>query len=71
MFDAQCITEPLHGSGAAPEITEFVCAVQVGRIPDDMIMKRILSRNILSIEKSCAFPFNNNLPGLLGCVYTS
>ena len=38
MFDAQCITEPLHGSGAAPEIAEFVCAVQVGRIPDDMIM---------------------------------
>ena len=31
----------------------------------DLVMKRILSRNILSIEKSCAFPFNNNLPGLL------
>ena len=31
----------------------------------NVILKRILSRNILSIEKSCAFPFNNNLPGLL------
>ena len=28
-------------------------------------VKRILSRNILSIEKSCSFPFNNNSPGLL------
>lgn len=38
MLDAQRITELLHGSGAAPEIAEFVCAVQVGRVPDDVIM---------------------------------
>ena len=38
MLDAQRITEPLYGSGAAPEIAEFVCAVQVGRVPDDVIM---------------------------------
>ena len=38
MLDAQRIAEPLHGSGTAPEITEFMRAVQVGRVPDDVIM---------------------------------
>ena len=38
MLDAQRIAELLHGSGAAPEVAEFMRAVQVSRIPDDVIM---------------------------------
>ena len=32
--------------------------------PYEIIMERILSRNILSIEKSCAFPFYNSSTSL-------
>ena len=38
MLDTQRITEPLHSFGAAPEISEFACAVQISRIPNDVIM---------------------------------
>ena len=38
IFDADCIAEPPHRPARAEEITEFLCAVQRGRVPDDVIM---------------------------------
>ena len=65
IFKTNAVREPPHRTARADEVPELPGAVQRGRIVINVIVKRILSRNILSIEKSCAFPFNNNLPGLL------
>lgn len=38
VFDADCIAEPPHRPAGAEEITEFLCAVQCGRVPDDVVV---------------------------------
>ena len=67
-FSPICPTlyQPLFLNDAVPE--EHKSGIDMGRDllrRSHVLVERILSRNILSIEKSCAFPFNNNLPGLL------
>jgi hypothetical protein len=38
MLNAHHITEPMHGLGAAPKVTEFAGTIQAGRVPNDMVM---------------------------------
>ena len=65
MLAAEAVAQLGNDFAGAKHILEFAGAVQRNGAEHNVIVKRILSRNILSIEKSCAFPFNNDSPGLL------
>ena len=65
MLTTKLVTDLSNKPAGVPHISEFMGAVQRRCAENNVVMKRILSRNILSIEKSCSFPFNNNSPGLL------
>ncbi len=43
VFDADCTAEPPHRPARAEKITDFLCAVQRGRVPDDVVMVHRLS----------------------------
>ena len=52
--------KPYVTSNIAKRVTNLLDVMRMECCADDLLLERILSRNILSIKKFCAFPFYNS-----------